>query len=104
MDGNTMTCLGQGPDQCVKCLHFKDGPNCVEKCPDGLQGANSFIFKYAKANNECHPCHANCTQGCIGPKTSRLCWDDGRVRDPQDTFVMWDWRPPSGLPLLFKVP
>ncbi|MEQ2183997.1 hypothetical protein GOODEAATRI_003551 [Goodea atripinnis] len=53
----------KGPDQCVKCLHFKDGPNCVEKCPDGLQGANSFIFKYAKANNECHPCHANCTQG-----------------------------------------
>uniref|UniRef100_A0A671YAD3 Receptor protein-tyrosine kinase n=1 Tax=Sparus aurata TaxID=8175 RepID=A0A671YAD3_SPAAU len=68
MDGNTMTCLGQGPDQCVKCLHFKDGPNCVEKCPDGLQGANSFIFKYAKANNECHPCHANCTQGCLGPR------------------------------------
>ncbi|CAB1414015.1 unnamed protein product [Pleuronectes platessa] len=66
MDGNAMTCLGQGPDQCVKCLHFKDGPNCVEKCPEGLQGANSFIFKYAKANNECHPCHANCTQGCIG--------------------------------------
>uniref|UniRef100_A0A8C6WWV5 Receptor protein-tyrosine kinase n=1 Tax=Neogobius melanostomus TaxID=47308 RepID=A0A8C6WWV5_9GOBI len=63
MDGNTMTCLGQGPDQCVKCLHFKDGPNCVEKCPDGVQGATSFIFKYAKANNECHPCHANCTQG-----------------------------------------
>ncbi|XP_056226265.1 receptor tyrosine-protein kinase erbB-4-like isoform X2 [Seriola aureovittata] len=68
MDGNTMTCIGQGPDQCVKCLHFKDGPNCVEKCPDGLQGANSFIFKYAKANNECHPCHANCTQGCVGPR------------------------------------
>ncbi|XP_061128129.1 receptor tyrosine-protein kinase erbB-4-like isoform X1 [Syngnathus typhle] len=68
MDGNAMTCLGQGPDQCVNCLHFKDGPNCVEKCPDGLQGANSFIFKYAKANNECHPCHANCTQGCVGPR------------------------------------
>uniref|UniRef100_A0A3Q2CWL6 Receptor protein-tyrosine kinase n=1 Tax=Cyprinodon variegatus TaxID=28743 RepID=A0A3Q2CWL6_CYPVA len=60
MDGNSLTCLGPGPDQCVKCLHFKDGPNCVEKCPDGLQGANSFIFKYAKANNECHPCHFNC--------------------------------------------
>uniref|UniRef100_A0AAY5EYK3 Receptor protein-tyrosine kinase n=1 Tax=Electrophorus electricus TaxID=8005 RepID=A0AAY5EYK3_ELEEL len=58
-----LTCTGPGPDHCVKCLHFKDGPNCVEKCPDGLQGANSFIFKYAKANNECHPCHANCTQG-----------------------------------------
>lgn len=55
--------LTQGPDHCVKCLHFKDGPNCVEKCPDGLQGTNSFIFKYAEANNECHPCHVNCTQG-----------------------------------------
>ncbi|XP_055022698.1 receptor tyrosine-protein kinase erbB-4, partial [Boleophthalmus pectinirostris] len=68
MDANTMTCLGQGPDQCVRCLHFKDGPNCVEKCPDGVQGAHGFIFKYAKANNECHPCHANCTQGCVGPR------------------------------------
>lgn len=55
--------LPQGPDQCVKCFHFKDGPNCVEKCPDGVQGPSGFIFKYAKANNECHPCHANCTQG-----------------------------------------
>uniref|UniRef100_A0AAY4DJK7 receptor protein-tyrosine kinase n=1 Tax=Denticeps clupeoides TaxID=299321 RepID=A0AAY4DJK7_9TELE len=54
---------GFGPDQCAKCLHLKDGPNCVEKCPDGLQGTSSFIFKYAEANNECHPCHANCTQG-----------------------------------------
>uniref|UniRef100_A0A674MAH0 Receptor protein-tyrosine kinase n=1 Tax=Takifugu rubripes TaxID=31033 RepID=A0A674MAH0_TAKRU len=72
MDGNALTCLGQGPDQCVKCRHFKDGPNCVEKCPDGLQGANSFIFKYAKANNECHPCHANCTQGDVNV-VSLLC-------------------------------
>ncbi|XP_036423945.1 receptor tyrosine-protein kinase erbB-4-like [Colossoma macropomum] len=63
-----LTCTGPGPDHCVKCLHFKDGPNCVEKCPDGLQGANSFIFKYAEANNECHPCHVNCTQGCTGPR------------------------------------
>ncbi|KAI4872468.1 hypothetical protein NFI96_022937, partial [Prochilodus magdalenae] len=57
-----------GPDHCTKCLHLKDGPNCVEKCPDGLQGANSFIFKYAESNNECHPCHPNCTQGCTGPR------------------------------------
>ncbi|XP_062862524.1 receptor tyrosine-protein kinase erbB-4-like isoform X2 [Trichomycterus rosablanca] len=63
-----LTCTGAGPDHCVKCLHFKDGPNCVEKCPDGLQGANSFIFKYAEPNKECHPCHANCTQGCTGPR------------------------------------
>uniref|UniRef100_A0A672RE82 receptor protein-tyrosine kinase n=1 Tax=Sinocyclocheilus grahami TaxID=75366 RepID=A0A672RE82_SINGR len=63
VDDDGLTCTGPGPDHCVKCLHFKDGPNCVEKCPDGLQGANSFIFKYAEANNECHPCHVNCTQG-----------------------------------------
>uniref|UniRef100_A0A8C2DYN6 Receptor protein-tyrosine kinase n=1 Tax=Cyprinus carpio TaxID=7962 RepID=A0A8C2DYN6_CYPCA len=62
-DDDGLTCTGPGPDHCVKCLHFKDGPNCVEKCPDGLQGANSFIFKYAEVNNECHPCHVNCTQG-----------------------------------------
>uniref|UniRef100_A0A671VAR9 Receptor protein-tyrosine kinase n=1 Tax=Sparus aurata TaxID=8175 RepID=A0A671VAR9_SPAAU len=67
-DDDSLTCHGPGPEHCVKCLHFKDGPNCVEKCPDGLQGANSFIFKYAEANNECHPCHSNCTQGCIGPR------------------------------------
>uniref|UniRef100_A0AAV2K1G6 receptor protein-tyrosine kinase n=1 Tax=Knipowitschia caucasica TaxID=637954 RepID=A0AAV2K1G6_KNICA len=67
-DEESLTCNGPGPENCIKCLHFKDGPNCVEKCPDGLQGANSFIFKYAEANNECHPCHANCTQGCIGPR------------------------------------
>ncbi|XP_074515716.1 receptor tyrosine-protein kinase erbB-4 isoform X2 [Sebastes fasciatus] len=67
-DDDSLTCNGPGPEHCVKCLHFKDGPNCVDKCPDGLQGTNSFIFKYAEANNECHPCHANCTQGCIGPR------------------------------------
>ncbi|XP_068184780.1 receptor tyrosine-protein kinase erbB-4-like [Antennarius striatus] len=67
-EDESLTCNGPGPEHCVKCLHFKDGPNCVEKCPDGLQGANSFIFKYAEANNECHPCHINCTQGCIGPR------------------------------------
>ncbi|XP_068613537.1 receptor tyrosine-protein kinase erbB-4-like [Brachionichthys hirsutus] len=67
-EDDSLTCHGLGPEHCVKCLHFKDGPNCVETCPDGLQGANSFIFKYAEANNECHPCHANCTQGCIGPR------------------------------------
>ncbi|XP_016895458.1 receptor tyrosine-protein kinase erbB-4 isoform X1 [Cynoglossus semilaevis] len=67
-EDDSLTCHGPGPEHCVKCLNFKDGPNCVEKCPDGLQGANSFIFKYAEVNNECHPCHMNCTQGCIGPR------------------------------------
>nr|XP_047914357.1 receptor tyrosine-protein kinase erbB-4 isoform X6 [Anser cygnoides] len=67
MEDNMITCYGPGPDHCTKCFHFKDGPNCVEKCPDGLQGANSFIFKYADEDRECHPCHPNCTQGCRGP-------------------------------------
>uniref|UniRef100_A0A8C5ILD4 Receptor protein-tyrosine kinase n=1 Tax=Junco hyemalis TaxID=40217 RepID=A0A8C5ILD4_JUNHY len=67
MEENMITCYGPGPDHCTKCFHFKDGPNCVEKCPDGLQGANSFIFKYADEDRECHPCHPNCTQGCRGP-------------------------------------
>uniref|UniRef100_A0A8C1RRT6 Receptor tyrosine-protein kinase erbB-4 n=1 Tax=Cyprinus carpio TaxID=7962 RepID=A0A8C1RRT6_CYPCA len=61
-DDDGLTCTGPGPDHCVKCLHFKDGPNCVEKCPDGLQGANSFIFKYAEVNK----CGAR--GGCTGPR------------------------------------
>ncbi|DAA32466.1 TPA: v-erb-a erythroblastic leukemia viral oncogene homolog 4 [Bos taurus] len=72
MEDGILTCHGPGPDNCTKCSHFKDGPNCVEKCPDGLQGANSFIFKYADQDRECHPCHPNCTQGCSGP-TSHDC-------------------------------
>ncbi|KAM9455172.1 receptor tyrosine-protein kinase erbB-4-like [Clarias gariepinus] len=64
----TPTCHGPGADQCMKCVHVKDGPSCVEKCPDGLQGADSFIFKYAHSNKECRPCHAHCTQGCTGPR------------------------------------
>ncbi|XP_048339530.1 receptor tyrosine-protein kinase erbB-4 [Sphaerodactylus townsendi] len=67
MDNNRITCRGPGPDQCTKCSHFKDGPNCVEKCPDGVQGTSSFIFKYADENRECHSCDPNCTQGCLGP-------------------------------------
>ncbi|KAL7865285.1 hypothetical protein SRHO_G00105320 [Serrasalmus rhombeus] len=67
-----LTCTGPGPDHCVKCLHFKDGPNCVEKCPDGLQGANSFIFKYAEANNECHPLPYQLHTGMYRPQTSGL--------------------------------
>ncbi|XP_010128464.1 PREDICTED: receptor tyrosine-protein kinase erbB-4-like, partial [Chlamydotis macqueenii] len=72
MEENMMTCYGPGPDHCTKCFHFKDGPNCVEKCPDGLQGANSFIFKYADEDRECHPCHPNCTQGQLGERISDL--------------------------------
>ncbi|XP_032880198.1 receptor tyrosine-protein kinase erbB-4 isoform X1 [Amblyraja radiata] len=68
MEEGFVTCYGTGPDHCTKCSHYKDGPNCVEKCPDGLHGASGFIFKYSDSNQECHPCHANCTQGCTGPR------------------------------------
>ncbi|XP_066431725.1 receptor tyrosine-protein kinase erbB-4 [Eleutherodactylus coqui] len=68
MDGGISTCYGSGPDNCAKCSNFKDGPNCVEKCPEGLQGAHSFIFKYADEDRECRPCHPNCTDGCRGPR------------------------------------
>ncbi|XP_075036420.1 receptor tyrosine-protein kinase erbB-4 isoform X1 [Mixophyes fleayi] len=67
-EGDTPTCYGLGPDHCEKCSNFKDGPNCVEKCPEGLQGAHSFIFKYADEDKECRPCHPNCTEGCRGPR------------------------------------
>ncbi|MGH0124435.1 UNVERIFIED_CONTAM: hypothetical protein FKN15_055344 [Acipenser sinensis] len=80
-EDNMFTCLGSGPDHCVTCSHFKDGPNCVEKCPDGLQGANSFIFKYAEANNECHPCHSNCTQG-TEPTKAVMTDHDRRLVEP----------------------
>uniref|UniRef100_A0A4W4GP91 Receptor protein-tyrosine kinase n=1 Tax=Electrophorus electricus TaxID=8005 RepID=A0A4W4GP91_ELEEL len=79
----TLTCHGPGPDHCTKCLHLKDGPNCVEKCPDGLQGANSFIFKYAEANNECHPCHPNCTQGNSESSIAHQClWPSQNFMTP----------------------
>ncbi|XP_078259819.1 receptor tyrosine-protein kinase erbB-4 isoform X7 [Rhinoraja longicauda] len=68
MEEGMVTCHGTGPDHCTKCSHYKDGPNCVEKCPDGLHGASGFIFKYSDSNQECHPCNANCTQGCTGPR------------------------------------
>ncbi|XP_030052609.1 receptor tyrosine-protein kinase erbB-3 isoform X1 [Microcaecilia unicolor] len=61
------TCNGPGPDECVKCANYKDGPHCVETCPAGIMGDKGPIFKYPDANNECYPCHENCTDWCSGP-------------------------------------
>ncbi|XP_036374455.1 epidermal growth factor receptor [Megalops cyprinoides] len=64
----TQTCSGPGPDKCVECAHFKDGPHCVPKCPHGVPGeGDTYIWKYADKMRECQPCHENCTQGCTGP-------------------------------------
>ncbi|XP_078542411.1 receptor tyrosine-protein kinase erbB-3 isoform X2 [Lissotriton helveticus] len=66
MDGG-LTCNGSKADRCVKCANFRDGPRCVAACLNGIMGERGPIFKYPDANNECHPCHENCTQGCKGP-------------------------------------
>ncbi|XP_051056602.1 epidermal growth factor receptor isoform X1 [Phodopus roborovskii] len=63
-----ITCTGRGPDNCIKCAHYIDGPHCVKTCPAGIMGENNtLVWKYADANNVCHLCHPNCTYGCAGP-------------------------------------
>ncbi|MXQ97787.1 hypothetical protein E5288_WYG018357 [Bos mutus] len=62
MEG-TVTCNGSGSDACAQCAHFRDGPHCVSSCPFGVLGAKGPIYKYPDAQNECRPCHENCTQG-----------------------------------------
>ncbi|KAG8522346.1 Epidermal growth factor receptor [Galemys pyrenaicus] len=59
-----ITCTGRGPDNCVKCAHYIDGPHCVRTCPSGVMGENNtLVWKFADANRVCHLCHANCTYG-----------------------------------------
>ncbi|XP_075777832.1 epidermal growth factor receptor isoform X1 [Pelodiscus sinensis] len=62
------TCTGPGPDNCMKCAHYKDGPHCVKSCPAGVLGENdTLVWKYADENQVCQLCHLNCTRGCKGP-------------------------------------
>uniref|UniRef100_A0A8D1HEJ9 Receptor protein-tyrosine kinase n=1 Tax=Sus scrofa TaxID=9823 RepID=A0A8D1HEJ9_PIG len=50
-----VTCMGRGPDSCVRCAHYIDGPHCVKTCPAGIAGENStLIWKFADANHVCH--------------------------------------------------
>ncbi|MBV98580.1 Receptor tyrosine-protein kinase erbB-3, partial [Eschrichtius robustus] len=56
-------CGSLGSDACAQCAHFRDGPHCVSSCPFGVLGAKGPIYKYPDAQNECRPCHENCTQG-----------------------------------------
>uniref|UniRef100_A0A452TVU4 Receptor protein-tyrosine kinase n=1 Tax=Ursus maritimus TaxID=29073 RepID=A0A452TVU4_URSMA len=59
-----VTCTGRGPDSCVKCAHYIDGPHCVKTCPAGIMGENNtLVWKFADANRVCHLCHSNCTYG-----------------------------------------
>ncbi|XP_074523060.1 receptor tyrosine-protein kinase erbB-3a [Halichoeres trimaculatus] len=61
------TCTGPGADECVACARLQDGPHCVPSCPEGIMGGEEVIFKYTNKQGHCEPCHANCTQGCVGP-------------------------------------
>lgn len=51
------TCHGAGPGNCTRCKNVKDGPFCVEACPER---------KY-NVGGDCHKCHENCLGGCTGP-------------------------------------
>ncbi|KAM3860320.1 LOW QUALITY PROTEIN: melanoma receptor tyrosine-protein kinase-like [Diretmus argenteus] len=67
----TPTCHGPGPDQCIQCSHFQDGPHCVSRCPHGVPGdGGTLIWKYPDRTGQCQACHQNCTQGCSGPGLS----------------------------------
>ncbi|XP_049674775.1 receptor tyrosine-protein kinase erbB-3 isoform X1 [Accipiter gentilis] len=66
MEGN-VTCNGSGADTCTRCAHYRDGPHCVESCPEGILGERGPIYKYPDSSRECRPCHENCTRGCLGP-------------------------------------
>ncbi|XP_040820511.1 epidermal growth factor receptor isoform X3 [Ochotona curzoniae] len=62
------TCTGRGPDNCIQCAHFIDGPHCVKTCPAGVMGENdTLVWKYADTGRTCRLCHPNCTYGCVGP-------------------------------------
>lgn len=56
----------QGADTCTRCAHYRDGPHCVESCPEGILGERGPIYKYPDSSRECRPCHENCTRGCAG--------------------------------------
>uniref|UniRef100_A0A8C4XZK2 Receptor protein-tyrosine kinase n=1 Tax=Gopherus evgoodei TaxID=1825980 RepID=A0A8C4XZK2_9SAUR len=84
IEGN-VTCNGSGADACVRCARYKDGPHCVDSCPEGILGEQGPIYKYPDAHRECRPCHENCTRGiapappgflparCLGLTPPRLC-------------------------------
>jgi epidermal growth factor receptor len=57
-----LTCTGMGPGNCTKCKNTKDGPFCVDKCPDGKYDNRTL--------GECKPCHENCVGGCNGPENN----------------------------------
>uniref|UniRef100_A0A8B9JNF8 receptor protein-tyrosine kinase n=1 Tax=Astyanax mexicanus TaxID=7994 RepID=A0A8B9JNF8_ASTMX len=63
----SLTCSKPGPDGCVECAHFRDGPHCVARCPQGIPGEkDTLVWKYPDSMRVCQLCHQNCTQGFSG--------------------------------------
>ncbi|KAJ8010643.1 hypothetical protein DPEC_G00077220 [Dallia pectoralis] len=80
LKNGTQSCFGSGPDECVACAHFKDGPHCVSRCPHSVPGdGDRLIWKYADKKRECQLCHENCTQGCSGPGLSGCNMKGGHI-------------------------
>ncbi|KAL0280246.1 UNVERIFIED_CONTAM: hypothetical protein PYX00_001596 [Menopon gallinae] len=66
-------CWGPGPDQCLSCVNFKSGNECIENCSavDGMYMAGPKL---------CKPCHELCAGSCTGPG-NRNCTKCKYVRD-----------------------
>ncbi|XP_077594825.1 receptor tyrosine-protein kinase erbB-2 [Stigmatopora nigra] len=60
----SVTCHGQGADQCSECQNFQDGQSCVEHCPSGVKEDHQTVWKYTNATGHCLPCNTNCTLSC----------------------------------------
>ncbi|XP_038634544.1 receptor tyrosine-protein kinase erbB-2 isoform X1 [Scyliorhinus canicula] len=56
-----LSCSGMGADDCVECVNYKDGADCVEKCPSGSHG---HVWKFADENALCQLCPTNCSHSC----------------------------------------
>ncbi|KAG5262466.1 hypothetical protein AALO_G00275430 [Alosa alosa] len=60
-------CWGSGPDQCVECVSFQRGTECVEEC-NILEGS----VREFTDGSRCVPCHSECqpingSASCDGP-------------------------------------
>ncbi|KAM9308533.1 epidermal growth factor receptor [Gastrophryne carolinensis] len=63
---NTVTCIGPGPDQCIKCAHYTDDDDtCVSSCLPTF--SDSIYSKYPDENGNCQLCSPECKTGCTGP-------------------------------------
>ncbi|ESO08797.1 hypothetical protein HELRODRAFT_109845 [Helobdella robusta] len=64
------SCNGTGANHCFSCLNYKDGPYCVEKCPERMKGMKKLKWPMKDLSIvECHRCHSECRE-CYGPGAS----------------------------------